>query len=206
MILPPFIVMPATHNGTLARRFATWRDEGGDASIHFQPSHWMDIPTAKKYIDFLISPFPNKKVGLIWDAASAHICEEIIEYMSETGLVYEFIPAGLTSIMQICDLYANHPLKAAIKKKFLQWKISKRIPPGGKYQVDRMQVIHWVEEAVSAMNETQSSDGKIEYMFNKLGQDLRTPNNERYQGHLSQLQESVVYSSLLQNQPAESLE
>ncbi|OWZ09414.1 hypothetical protein PHMEG_00017885 [Phytophthora megakarya] len=57
---PPFIVMTATHNGTVARRFASWREDGGDASVHFQPSHWMDTPTAKTSIDFLISFFPGK--------------------------------------------------------------------------------------------------------------------------------------------------
>ncbi|KAI9990524.1 hypothetical protein PInf_018077 [Phytophthora infestans] len=99
-VLPPFIVMTATHNGTLARRFATWRDEGGDASVHFQPSHWMDTPTAKKYADVLVSLYPGRKIGLIWDAASAHICQEMIDYLNEKGIMYEFIPAGLTSIMQ----------------------------------------------------------------------------------------------------------
>ncbi|EEY62080.1 uncharacterized protein PITG_12622 [Phytophthora infestans T30-4] len=119
-VLPAFIVMTATHNGTLARRFATWRDEGGDASVHFQPSHWMDTPTAKKYADVLVSLYPGRKIGLIWDAASAHICQEMIDYLNKKGIMYEFIPAGLTSIMQICDLYVNRPLKAAIKKNFMR--------------------------------------------------------------------------------------
>ncbi|KUF87759.1 hypothetical protein AM587_10017365 [Phytophthora nicotianae] len=93
MILSPFIVMTATHNGTLARRFASWRDKGGDASVHFQPPHWMDTPTAKQYIDFLISLFPCQKIGLIWDAASAHTCQEVIDYLELKGVMYEFIPA-----------------------------------------------------------------------------------------------------------------
>ncbi|KAJ8556752.1 hypothetical protein ON010_g9211 [Phytophthora cinnamomi] len=87
----------------------------------------------------------GKKIDLVWDAASPHTCQKVIEYVSEKGPVYEFIPAGLTFIMQICDLDANRPLKAA--------------------------VIHWVEEAVSAVNKTQNSDRIIEYLFNKLGQD-----------------------------------
>ncbi|KAE8876591.1 hypothetical protein PF011_g28962 [Phytophthora fragariae] len=108
--------------------------------------------------------------------------------------------------MQVCDLYANRPLKAVVKKKFLQWKLSQKIPPGGKYKVDRVQVIHWVEEAVSAVNENQSSDRKIEYMFNKLGQDPRQPNSQLFQEHLSQLQDNEVYNSPLRNQTAEALE
>ncbi|KAI9988802.1 hypothetical protein PInf_022386 [Phytophthora infestans] len=92
-VLPPFIVMTATHNGTLARRFATWRDEGGDASVHFQPSHWMDTPTAKKYADvwLIFSLYPGQNISLIWDAASAHICQEMIDYLNEKGIMYEVI-------------------------------------------------------------------------------------------------------------------
>ena len=91
-LLPPFIVMTGTHNGTLARRFASWRDNGGDASVHFQPSHWMDIPTAKKFIDFLLRLYPNRKIGLIWDAASSHICEAIVSYGVEKKIVSALIP------------------------------------------------------------------------------------------------------------------
>ncbi|EEY60100.1 uncharacterized protein PITG_12410 [Phytophthora infestans T30-4] len=190
-VLPPFIVMTATHNGTLARRFATWRDEGGDASVHFQPSHWMDTPTAKKYADvwLIFSLYPGQNISLIWDAASAHICQEMIDYLNEKGIMYEVIRAGLTSIMQICDLYVNRPLKAAIKKIFMRWKVSQTIPPGGKYKVDRVQVIQWVEEAVSMVNEKQNSDRKID--------------NQAFQEHIGHLQENELYNSLLLNQTAE---
>ncbi|ETK70811.1 hypothetical protein L915_21861, partial [Phytophthora nicotianae] len=159
MILPPFIVMTATHNGTLARRSASWRDNGGDASDHFQPSHWMDTPTTKK-----VYRLPHKSVS------------EMIDYLELKGLMYEFI-AELVSTMQICDLYANRPLKTATKNKFLRWKVSQTIPPGGKYKVDRVQVIRWVEEAVLVVNEQQETSRKVEYMFNRLGQDPRQPNN-----------------------------
>ncbi|EGZ11945.1 hypothetical protein PHYSODRAFT_515394 [Phytophthora sojae] len=192
MILPPFVVMTATHNGTLARRFSTWRQDGGDASVNFQPSHWMDIPTAKKYVDFLVSLFPGQKIGLMWDAASAHTCQEVIDYLDAKGLMHEFIPVGLTPIMQIGELYANRPLKVAIKKKFLQWKVSQTIPAGGKYKVDRVQMIHWIEEAVSMVNEQQTS--------------ARKPDNQLFQEHMGQLQDNEVYSSLILNQTAESLE
>ncbi|KAF4127771.1 hypothetical protein GN958_ATG23002 [Phytophthora infestans] len=107
--------------------------------------------------------------------------------------------------MQICDLYVNRPLKAAIKKIFMRWKVSQTIPPGGKYKVDRVQVIQWVEEAVSMVNEKQNSDRKIEYMFKRLGQDPRQPSNQAFQEHIGHLQENELYNSLLLNQTAENL-
>ncbi|EEY56823.1 cleavage induced hypothetical protein [Phytophthora infestans T30-4] len=188
-VLPPFYCDDRDSQWhPLLDVFTTWRDEGGDASVHIQPSHWMDTPTAKKYADLF-----------------AHICQEMIDYLNEKGIMYEFIPAGLTSIMQICDLYVNRPLKAAIKKNFMRWKVSQTIPPGGKYKVDRVQVIQWVEEAVSMVNEKQNSDRKIEYMFKRLGQDPRQPSNQAFQEHIGLLQENEVYNSLLLNQTAENL-
>lgn len=111
----------------------------------------------------------------MWDAASAHTCQEVIDYLDAKGLMHEFIPVGLTPIMQIGELYANRPLKVAIKKKFLQWKVSQTIPAGGKYKVDRVQMIHWIEEAVSMVNEQQTSARKVEYMFGRLDRTHDSP-------------------------------
>ncbi|GMF51322.1 unnamed protein product [Phytophthora fragariaefolia] len=71
---------------------------------------------------------------------------------------------------------------------------------GGKYKVDRVQVIHWVDAAVSAVNENQSSDRKIEYMFNKIGQDPRQPNSQLLKEHLCQLKDNEC----IQPSPPES--
>jgi len=148
-VLPPFIVMTGKHDGTLSRRFSSWIEEGGDAKIAFQKSHWMDVRTAKVYLDFIISLYPeDATIGLIWDAASSHICDEVKAYAAELGIVLGFIPAGLTSILQVCDLYCNKPIKGFVKSSFLRWKVSQPLPPGGKYKVDRKQVIGWIEESI----------------------------------------------------------
>jgi hypothetical protein len=206
MVLPPFIVMTGMHEGTLARRYTSWRDDGGEARVCFQPSHWMDIPTAKKYIDFLLDLFPGKKIGLIWDAASSHICQGLKDYTSLKDLVIGYIPAGLTSVLQVCDLYSNAPLKSDVKKRFLRWKISQVVRPGGKYKVDRKQVIHWIEDAIQHLNETQANERKVEYMFGRLGQDPRLNNDELFLAHLHKLEENEIYKSLLDGQRAEDLD
>jgi hypothetical protein len=207
-VFPPFIVMTGTHSGTLARKFATWRDEGGDAAVCFQPSHWMDMPTAMKYLDFIRELFPlPKKVGLIWDAASSHLSDTIKDYAESKSILLSFIPAGLTSIMQVCDLYSNKPIKEYIKKRFRLWKIKQSLPAGSKYKVDRKDIIEWIEEAVSEMNETTAAvEGKIAQMFTKLGQDPRDKTGEQFLAHLSSLSENCIYKALLESQTAEILE
>ena len=61
----------------------------------------MDVPTAKQYIDFIKELYPDKKVELIWDAASSHICAEIKQYVVDSGIISGYIPAGLTSILHL---------------------------------------------------------------------------------------------------------
>ena len=118
-VLPPFIVMSGKHDGTLHRRFSSWIEEGGDAKIAFQKSHWMDVRTAKVYLDFVVSLYPEDiTIGLIWDAASSHICDKVKTYAAELGIVLGFIPAGLTSILQVCDLYYEGIENEAIRSMF----------------------------------------------------------------------------------------
>ncbi|GMF53758.1 unnamed protein product [Phytophthora fragariaefolia] len=172
MILRPVVVMTATHNGTLARRFSTWRQDSSDASANFQPSHWMDTSTANCFVDFLASLFPNQKIGLFWDAASSDTYQEVIDYLGVKGFIHEFAPVGVTTIMQICDLYTNRPLKQPSKSNFYNGRSRKRIRRGGgggEYKVDRVQMIHWIEEAVSMVNEQRALARKVEYMFGRLG-------------------------------------
>ena len=94
--------------------------------------------TAKLYLDFIVSLYPEDvTIGLIWDAASSHICTEVKAYAAELGIILRFIPAGLTSILHVCDLYCNKPIKRFVKSCLLRWKISQPLPPGVKYKVDK---------------------------------------------------------------------
>ena len=74
-MLSPYLVMTAQRNGTLARRYSNWE---GTARVTFQPQHWMDKVGCLLYLEFLKECYPDEKVGLIWDAATSHICYEVI--------------------------------------------------------------------------------------------------------------------------------
>ena len=64
----------------------------------------MDRHIAKKYLQWLKDLYPKKKIGLIWDHAGPHICEEVLEFAKELGITIEFINKGMTSVQQPCDL------------------------------------------------------------------------------------------------------
>ncbi|KAF0706933.1 hypothetical protein AaE_013873 [Aphanomyces astaci] len=109
--------------------------------------HWMDQPTAMVYRDWLRDLYQHEKLRLIWDLAAAYNTEQVMKYAEELGIVVEFIPAGLTSILQVCDLIINKTLKAAFKHCYCEFKIKSDPGPGGKYSVTRESVLEWIETA-----------------------------------------------------------
>lgn len=203
MVLPPFILMTGDQDGPLARKFGTWSEDGGDAEICLQPSHRMDIGAAKKYLEFIASLFPGKRIGLIWDTASAHVCEEIVAYTAELGIVAAHIPVGLASVMQVSTLVANKAMKESIESQVARWKCQQLgAPVSGSYRVERVEVIKWVELAVLEVNESARA-GEVERMFRQLGQDPTGRKDESEQAfveYLDTLSENAIHSSLTEMQ------
>lgn len=209
MLLPPFIIMSGARNGTLARTYDAWIENGGNSEICFQPSHWMDVRGAKKYLDFVAAMFPRKQIGLIWDTASSHVNQEILDYISELGIIVGFIPSGVTSAMQVCDhACANKRIQNEIKEQFCNWKVEQSlIPLDGKHRVARSDLIKWIENAVTKPCES-SKKWEIKKMFQKLGQDPRSSSetNSEFLDHLRTLSAETLAAALLETQLALDLE
>ena len=202
-ILPPFVVMDGKPDGYLSRRYADWE---GEAVVKFQAKHWMDNATALTYLDWLHSCFPNEKIGLIWDHAAAHKSDQILLHAREIGITVAFIPAGMTSILQVCDLVINKPLKAAFKRRYCAFKMRSDPGPGGKYKVERDDVLVWIEEATKELSRKLLVDRSIAGAFKKYGQDPRCEDIAELMDGLQCLQENRIYASLLENQAALDLE
>ena len=82
----------------------------------FQKKHWFDADITIMWLEFLLDDlFPGKKVGLSMDHAPCHKAKAVQAYinkMQDMGrLALEFIDGGLTSVIQVCDLDSNKPLK-----------------------------------------------------------------------------------------------
>ena len=82
------------------------------------------------------------------------------------------IPPGCTSLIQICDLIANKPIKQAFKKRYMSWKIASDPGPGGKYKVDRKDVLSWLEQAIEDVNAHMSSGSEVAKAFATYGKDF----------------------------------
>ncbi|KAF1322338.1 hypothetical protein FI667_g11358, partial [Globisporangium splendens] len=218
MLLPPFIIMPSAVSASaegndvdpLMKKYEAWITNGGHSEICFQSAHWTNVRSAKMYLDFIVAMYPRKQVGLIWDTASSHVNQEILDYMSALGITVGFIPPGLTSAMQVCDYVgAKKPIHDEIKEKFGNWKVAQSlIPVDGKFRADRSELITWIETAVAKVSES-NCDWQIKKVFQRLGQDPRSSAVEvdtEFLDHLRALSSEMLTGALLETQVALDLE
>lgn len=198
-MLAPYLIMTGTRDGTLSRRFANW---DGCAKVTFHPKHWMDKEGCILYLEWLRSCYPEGTIGLIWDAATSHLSEAVASKAAELNIVLGAVPGGCTSIMQICDLIANKPIKQEFKKFYNSWKIRNDPGPSGKYKVEREDVISWLEHSIDQFDKKMSPNQGIAKAFLSYGQDHRSAESTLFQEHLAKHEENGVYRSLIENQSA----
>jgi len=196
-ILDPFIVLDGTYEGTLSKQ---WANYAGSASVHFQKNHWMDKIIAKKFLHWLRGLYPGKKIGLIWDRAAAHISDEVVQCAKELGIIVELLHAGMTAIMQPCDIWLNKAIKTIVKKLYYAYKNSLKLETGQKVEVPREQIITWIEQAVREVDVGQRRTRKIASIFEQCGLNPHDLEKVQLGMHLQSLSEDSIYDSLIQNQ------
>ena len=113
--------MTGQPEGTLSRRFNSW---DGPSKVTLHRKRWMDKEGCCTYLEWLRLCYPEEKIGLICDAASSHFSDQVKKKASELNITLAGITPGCTSFIQICDLIANKPIKQALKKRYVSWKIS----------------------------------------------------------------------------------
>ena len=201
-LVDPFIVLTAKQDGRLATQ---WDKYAGPARVVFQKNHWMDTPTAIKYLDWIQTLYPNKKVGLIWDHAGAHICSAVLEHANKLGFVVEFINKGMTSVQQPCDLYANQQIKKIIKDKYHEYRMSLTFEEQTKVKVPRELFVSWVEIALREVNNKQCLTQQVRKTFQKCGLDPYDDEKLEMARWLESLSKETLYNALIQNQHAADL-
>jgi hypothetical protein len=136
----------------------------------------------------------------VWyfDAATSDFSDQVTNKAAELNITLGAIPPGCTSLIQVCDLIANKPLKHAFKKRYVSWKIRSDPGPDGKYKLDRKVVIDWLEEAVEEVDKILSSLSRISKAFRTYGQDHWIQGAAACQDYLTKHEENGVYQSLIQ--------
>ena len=192
-------------------RYESWIEngEGRTATVAFQKKHWFDTDITLRWLRHLRRQYPNKKIGLIWDHAPAHDNERIREFIRTNSdwLTTALIPGGLTSVMQVCDLVINKPLKGHIRTMYYQWRSveTKRLRLTGttgkiNLKIPRDTLIDICERAVKKMNQQQHEKPTIRTNFRKAGQDPFVDCTAAFKAHLDSLSKDVMYKRILDQQ------
>jgi hypothetical protein len=198
-LLAPFIVLQAQYEGNLMKQWSTY---AGSAKVVFQPSHWMDTRIAIKYLDWLQELYPGKKIGLIWDHAGPHNCEQVKQHAERIGIVLEYINKGMTSVQQPCDLYANQQIKQIIKDLYTEYRLSLNLQEQLKVKVPRELFVTWVEKALHQVHLAQLRNMAIRRTFEKCGLDPFDDEKLQLAKHLESLGSEALYNALIQGQSA----
>src|SRR4051812_10085320 len=81
------------------------------------------------YLEVLKKMFPSKRILLIVDRSTTHYGKMISDWLennhssdSASKIFVEYIQEGMTSVHQVCDISANKPLKALIKKHYFKFR------------------------------------------------------------------------------------
>jgi hypothetical protein len=128
--------MTAQIEGNLSHQYADW-----------EYSSTVTSQMAKRYPKWLTDCFPDEKIGLIWDSASTHECEDVVNFAEDLGLIMGFIPAGQTSVLQVCDMVVNKPLKQRFEQQYCAYKTNMDPGLGGKYKLHRDMILTWLEKS-----------------------------------------------------------
>ena len=196
------MVLDGAYEGTLMKQ---WANYAGPAQVHFQKKHWMDKVIAKKYLRWIRSLYPGKKIGIVWDKAAAHTSDEVLDYAKELGIVIEFVHAGMTSIMQPCDIWLNKTIKTIVKRLYHAFENSLFLKTGEKVIVPREKIVEWMEIAVQKVNDDNKRTRAAAMAFTKCGMNPHDFEKTEFAKHLETLCEDSIYYALINNQTATDL-
>ena len=230
-MLDPFIVFDGTKkqdakdlHRTKWWKYRNWRMDapGRSAKVTFHPKHWFDEDITIEFLEFVLQLYPNKKVGIIWDAAGCHGTAKVLAFITQhqDRLVVVGISGGITSVIQVCDLVANKILKQLIRDSYYLWRTahirdvkSEILAKGGSPNNERIKVkmpindmIGMVESAVKSFNMKQLVTESVRRTFRKVDQDPWRDCRGEFIAHLDHLEEHSLYKTLVENQNGVNLE
>ena len=212
-MLPPFLVFEGQTGKILDKKYEDWADRPGHcASVNFQKNHWFDGPICLRYVKWLLRQFPTDlRLGLVWDLAPSHTDSTVKQYLDEQEtagrLFCAYIPAGMTSVLQVCDVAINKPLKQHLKTEYLVWKDKQiqlcRENDGSTVKINvktpRDNLIIWCENHMKLFNDSEATENLIQRTFSKVGQNIFSTESEELEKWLNSLSENALYRTLLES-------
>ena len=201
----PFIIFKGTFGARLMKEWSGYKT----STVLFTENHWQTSSTVIIYLESLRKLYPTKRViGLIWDKASSHYSEEVVDYITQSNetstpkIIVDFVDAGLTSVYQPPDVMINKPLKKSIRLQYerLMADRLKNYPfvAGIQVSVSREELVGIVEAAYYSINmQNNTGERYIQNSFDTCGLNPWSSDMHPFHNHLSSFSENGLYRSLV---------
>ena len=166
--------------------------------------------TAVMFLTFLVNLFPGKTISLVWDRSHTHFgdfidswVENYNEEYPSAKLIKTFIEAGMTSVMEVCDICVNKPLKEHIRNAY--WDTVTSGWPGWlEKDCSREKDIKSLEKLYRDLLKTHlwrsttpmSKIGWISSEFRQCCQGPYCLDRSAFNKHLNSLSENAIYAQM----------
>ena len=149
--LDGLIIYKGQPNGRISRE---WTVDGNlfpkDMVYCVQEKAWCDHRVMLLWIELIWQPFANKFAHcyLLWDQFKCHMMGDVIRKVQDCKTEVDFIPAGYTGRLQVCDVSINKPFKNGMRNEYESWMSD---VPAGQEKVTRLLVATWCSNAWKAV-------------------------------------------------------
>lgn len=147
----PFVIYKGKPGARIGKELRKWEDNGYSHGCDYavQVKAWMNEETMLQWVERVWKPFAKskKKEGLtmlIIDQMKVHMLPSVKKAIEDCGTILEFIPAGYTSRLQVCDIGLNKPFKDYLRRTVHEWLVHRREMTA---RPDRATVSHWIHHA-----------------------------------------------------------
>eukprot|EP00977_Amphora_coffeiformis_P024178 scaffold15108_cov180-Amphora_coffeaeformis.AAC.54 len=148
---PPFVIFKGKPGARIDKELHKWEDNGYSHGCEYtvQGKAWMNEDTMLQWVEKVWKPFAQSKskdglTMLIIDQMKVHMLPTIKKAIEECGTILEFIPAGYTSRLQVCDIGLNKPFKDYMRRTVNEWLVLRKDTVA---RPDRPTVSHWIHYA-----------------------------------------------------------
>jgi hypothetical protein len=167
------------------------------------------------YLQHLLTLFPKKKIGLIWDKHSSHYSEEVMEFIDNNNkdpekgkIISAIVDEGLTPIIQVPDVAVNKPFKQKLKEHYYKYRLETEIKVGRKVKVSREKVVEFILNSMDEINAESTKTYLIHDAFKYCGLNPWSLKNslDAFAEHLDKLESNQILKAMITNQTAVQLD
>ena len=212
-LILPMLIFSGGFGKTLMKKWGKHED----CMVLFTENHWQTEETMKIYLHQVRLNFgqlkPGCKVGIIYDYAPSH-SKSLLQWVEEENavdkngvrIIIEYVDQCLTSIYQPCDVVINSKLKKCIRTIYSSRMCTNHRKAGEKVKISREELVEFVEDAYSQINQQQKTNSYIKKSFELCGLNPYAPDDIVFERHLASLSENSVYAALTAVHTALTLE